>query len=81
MGIDLENELIEECGRVCSFCGPGTFASWDLMLDDGEQVYVCYPDYLALKSADLIVDERRIGEMTWEEYLELRDFLNKQENE
>ncbi len=79
--IRIESEPIKENEIVCGFCGPGSIASWDVMLDDGEQVYVCYKDYLALRNVELILYERRIGEMVWEEVSELRECLNKMEYE
>ena len=67
-----EHEPIKENEIACGFCGPKILASWEVLLTDGERVFLCYPDYLALEDAELIVGERRIGEMTWEESVELR---------
>jgi hypothetical protein len=77
----IEKEPITENEIVCGFCGPKRLAAWDVALTDGERVFICYPDYLVLDEAELIVGERRIGEMVWEEVDELREFLDKEKYE
>ena len=77
----IEKALITENEIGCGFCGPKRLASWEVALTDGEQLFVCYPDYKVLDDAELIVGERRIGAIVWEELIELREFLNNQEYE
>jgi hypothetical protein len=74
-----ESEPINQNEIVCSFCGPGKTASWEVLLTDGEHAYICYPDHKLLSDAELILGEKRIGEMVLEDVLELRQFLNDNE--
>jgi hypothetical protein len=77
----IEKEPITENEIACGFCGPKKLAAWEVALTDGERLFICYADYLALDEAELIVGERRIGEMVWEEGEELKEFLNNQKYE
>ena len=76
-----EKEPVKENEVACGFCGPSKAASWEVLLTDGEHLFLCYQDYLDLDNAELILAEKRIGAMTWEESNELRAFLNKEEYE
>ena len=75
-----EREPIKESEYVCGFCGSGTIAQWEVILTDDERVYICEKDYKALSNAELIFFERRLGDMTWEDNIEL-NFLNDHERE
>jgi hypothetical protein len=77
----VEREPLKENEIVCGFCGPGTLALWEVVLTDGEQVFLCDNDYQGLLRAELILANRRIGDMTWENNLELREFLNEYERQ
>jgi hypothetical protein len=72
----MDNEPIKEDEIVCSFCGPKTNASWHVVLTDGEELFICEGDHHALEDAELILGDRRIGEITWEEICEYRKFLD-----
>ena len=76
-----EREPIKESDIVCSFCGHGIIALWEVILTDNERAYVCDKDHKALSDAELIFFERRIGDMTWEDNVELKKFLNEYERE
>ncbi len=77
----IEWKPIKEEEIVCSYCGPGTFALWEVILTDDEQVSVCDRDHEDLLDKELILFERRIGDMTWEENIELKEFLNEYERQ
>jgi hypothetical protein len=79
MRTEKEPIIQNESEIICSFCGPPTIASWEVVLTDGEHAYICYPDYKNLLEAELILGDRRIGKMVWEDVVELREFLNHNE--
>ena len=76
-----DREPIKESEYVCGFCGPGTIALWEVLLTDDEHVFLCDNDHKALLDAELILADRRIGDMTWEDNVELKKFLNQYERE
>ena len=77
-----DREPIKDNEIICDFCGPGTIALWEVILtDEEEEIYICDKDHKALADAELIVFERRIGAVTWEDATELREFLDRQEHE
>ena len=76
-----EREPIKENEIVCGFCGSGTIALWEVILTDDEQIYICDKDHKALEDAELIFFERRIGDMTWGDNIEIKKFLNEYERQ
>jgi len=74
-------EPLKESEYVCSFCGPGTIALWEVILADDEPIFICDNDHKDLLDIGLITFERRIGDMTWEDNVELKRFLNEYERE
>ncbi len=74
----IEAEPIQFNEIACSFCGRSRTASWEVVLMDGEHAFICYRDYKDLSDAELILADRRIGEMVWEEAQELRQVLDKE---
>ncbi len=76
-----EREPLKENEYVCSFCGPGTIALWEVVLTDDEHVFICDNDHEALENAELILADRRIGDMTWEDDIALKKFLNEYDRE
>ncbi len=73
-----EAEPIPQNEIACSFCGSSKTASWEVVLTDGEHAFICYKDYNDLLDAELILADRRIGEIVWEELQELRQLLDKE---
>jgi hypothetical protein len=57
----------------CTFCGPGTSASWDVVTEDGV-VFVCDRHHVEMSEAKIIRLERRMGKETWKEIKEYNDF-------
>ncbi len=77
----VEQEPFKENEIVCGFCGPGTLALWEVVLTDEEHLFLCENDHKTLRDAELILADRRIGDMTWEDSLELKKFLNQYERQ
>jgi hypothetical protein len=51
----------------CTFCGPGTWASWDVVIEDGV-FFVCDRHHAEMSQAKIIQLERRMGEKTWRKF-------------
>jgi hypothetical protein len=72
-----EEEPIKESEISCDFCGPSVQASWDVVTNEDEVVFVCHRHHTRLLEKNLVFVERRIGEETWEEIEDYRILLNK----
>jgi hypothetical protein len=62
----------------CTFCGPGTWASWDVVTEDGV-LFVCDRHHVEMSEAKIIRLERRMGEKRWKqikEYDEFKDVID-----
>ncbi len=76
MTIETEDEPVWQSDLSCTFCGPGTWATWDVVTDDGV-VFVCDKHHVEMSEAKIIRLERRIGKGNWNEVKEFRDFEDK----
>ena len=61
-----EDEPIRKRDLSCTFCGPGTWATWDVVTEDGV-VFACDKHHAELSQAKIIQLERRMGEITWKD--------------
>ena len=78
MDID-EDEPIWERELSCTFCGPGTWAVWDVI---AEGVYfVCDKHHVEMSEAKIIRLERRMGKKNWREIKGYTDFKDITEYE
>jgi hypothetical protein len=59
-----EEETIRESYLSCTFCGPGTWASWEVVTDDGV-VFTCDMHHVEMSEANIIELERMRGEKDW----------------
>ena len=50
----------------CTFCGPGSWALWDVVTEDGV-FFVCDRHHVEMSDAKMITLERRIGKKDWKE--------------
>jgi hypothetical protein len=57
----------------CTFCGPGTWATWDVVTDDGV-VFACDRHHVEMSEAKIIRLERMRGEKSWREVKDYDDF-------
>ena len=60
-------EPIKENKIACDFCGPRVLATWDVVTNDSEVVFVCHKHHIVLLEKYAVFIERRIGQETWEE--------------
>ena len=74
---NFEEEPIKESEIACDICGPSVQATWDVVTNDNEVVFVCHKHHVDLLEKNLVFTDRRIGEETWEEIEDYRAFLNK----
>jgi len=59
----------------CTFCGPGTWALWEVVTDDGV-VFVCDRHHVEMSEAKIIRLERRMGEDNWKYVDDFNIFKN-----
>jgi hypothetical protein len=62
----------------CTFCGPGTWATWEVVTEDGV-VFACNRHHAELSQAKIIRLERMRGKETWNEIPDLRQTLCEEE--
>ena len=48
----------------CTFCGPGTWSTWDVVTQDGV-FFVCDKHHVAMSESGIIRLERMAGKKTW----------------
>ncbi len=73
-----EDEPIRKSDLSCTFCGPGTWATWDVITDDGV-VFTCDRHHAELSEAKIIRLERMRGKETWNEIPEPNESLYDEE--
>ena len=61
-----EDRPLQERELSCTFCGPGTWATWDVVTDDGV-VFVCDRHHVEMSQAKMILLERRMGDATFKD--------------
>jgi hypothetical protein len=62
----------------CTFCGPGTWATWEVVIDDGI-VFACDRHHVEMSEAKMISLERIRGKKTWYKIPESREILFEEE--
>jgi hypothetical protein len=61
-----EEEPIEENALSCTFCGPGTWSTWEIVTDDCV-LFACDRHQAEMSQAKIIRLERMRGKEAWEE--------------
>jgi hypothetical protein len=62
----------------CTFCGPGTWATWDVVTDDGV-FFACDRHHVEMSEAKIIRFERMRGKKTWHKIPPQREILYEEE--
>lgn len=57
--MEIKNKPIKESDLSCTFCGPGTWAVWEVVTVEGV-FFVCDMHRIEMKEADLIKNKRKI---------------------
>lgn len=69
-----EDEGIRKSDLSCTFCGPGTWATWEVVTDDGV-IFACDRHHVEMSEAKMIRLERMRGKETWNKIPEPREIL------
>jgi hypothetical protein len=59
-----EDEPISTSDLSCTFCGPGTWSTWDVVTDDGVS-FTCDWHHAEMSEAKIIRLERMRGKEIW----------------
>lgn len=73
-----DDERIQESNLSCTFCGPGTWATWEVVTDEGV-VFACDRHHVELSEAKVIRLERMRGQKTWHKVPAPRKILFEEE--
>ena len=57
--MEINKKPIKESDLSCTFCGPGTWAVWEVVTEDGV-FFVCDRHHVAISEASIIQHERTI---------------------
>ena len=79
MDID-EDEPTWESELSCTFCGPGTWAMWDVVAYEGV-FFVCDKHHVEMSEANMVRLERRMGKKTWKRIPEPREILYEEHSD
>ena len=71
-----DDEQVKEINLSCTFCGPGTWAVWDVVTEEGV-FFVCDKHHVEMSEAKIIELERRIGE---ESFKKIADYERRDTN-
>ena len=74
----IKDERIKDSDLSCTFCGPGTWATWEIVTDDGV-VFACDRHHVELSEAKMIQLERMTGKKTWHKIPPQREILFEDE--
>ena len=69
-----EDKPERESDLSCTFCGPGTWAVWDVVTEDGV-LFVCDRHHVEMSEANIIRLERMRGRETWSKIPEPKEIL------
>ena len=62
--MEISKKPIKESDLSCTFCGPGTWAVWEVVTEDGV-FFVCDRHHVQMSEAKLIQRERMIRKKVW----------------
>ena len=74
MKMTTADERISKSDLSCTFCGPGTWAAWEVVTDDGV-VFACDRHHVEMSEVKMIRLERMRGKKTWNKVPAPREIL------
>lgn len=74
----LEDESVKSSDLSCTFCGPGTWAMWEVVTDDGV-VFACDFHHVEMSLAKIIRLERMRGKVEWGKIPTQKEELHREE--
>lgn len=69
-----EDEQVRESDLSCTFCGPGTWSTWEVVTDDGV-LFACDRHHVEMSDAKIIRFERMKGKEAWTKIPEPKEIL------
>jgi hypothetical protein len=75
-----DDEYFRKSDLSCTFCGPGTWATWEVVTDDGV-IFACDRHHVEMSEAKIIRLERIKGEKSWKEVQDYDDFKDINDDE
>ena len=78
MTTETEDKAVWKSDLSCTFCGSGTWATWEVVTDDGVS-FVCDRHHVEMSEAKIIRLERMRGKDTWEKIPAPREILYEEE--
>src|SRR5215210_5220937 len=75
-----EEEPFEENALSCTFCGPGTWSTWEIVTDDCV-LFACDRHHAEMSQAKIIQLERMRGKETWQKIREFRETFYQEEKQ
>ena len=73
-----ENERARNFDLSCTFCGAGTWATWEVVTDDGV-VFACDFHYVEMSQAKIIRLERMRGKEEWDKIPSQKEIVSQEE--
>ena len=74
----IDEETKEDMDLSCTFCGAGTWATWEVVTDDC-LLFACDRHHVEMGERKLIRLEKRMGENSWKQikdYDEFKDVID-----
>ena len=62
--MEIKNKPIRESDLSCTFCGPGAWAVWEVVTEDGV-FFACDSHHVRMSEANIIEHERMIRKSVW----------------
>ena len=62
--MEIKNKPIKESDLSCTFCGPGTWAVWEVVTEEGV-FFACDKHRVEMSEANIIQHQRRTGRKNW----------------
>jgi hypothetical protein len=62
--MEINIKPVKESDLSCTFCGPGTWALWEVVTEDGV-FFVCDRHHVAMSEANIVEHERMIRKDVW----------------
>ena len=73
-----DEENFRKSDLSCTFCGPGTWATWEVVTDDGV-VFACDRHHVEMSEVQIIRLERLRGKKAWHKIPAPREILYNEE--
>ena len=76
---EIDQEAMKDVDLSCTFCGPGTWATWEVVTDDGI-IFACDRHHVEMSKAKIIRLERMRGKEIWDEICDIKENFFEEED-